>query len=671
MQQLPDELLLHVIAFLPPWELAQLQLTCRRLLYLARDAGIWKTACFESSRAEASRRRRDLLAQQNTLAELRTALSTLPTPLNPVAESSSSSSEPAAPVVTSHETTQRARALASWDPAAPGERIDWYGEYVHRHGPLSVGWLETPRDGNGHSSQLREALGMGALYTSHSASKVISPLDDGSICIWDVLASSSSSSTRIGSIAARSKPATVHIPTNLKEETGTIDNVSIDSTHQKAYIAVGVQLTEMDLATLQITSQQNFPFTITALSAADLPTPMTIGTAHTLHQYDPRIPLPSLDGPRSPSPVEHIAGARPAAPAPLSEPGPLSILHPPNSSSIWVAGRFTSLLHYDRRFWPRLASTTFSGARLSALAHLPSPFAPPASSGLPRSLSGTTILAAGAYKGKGSLELYPLDSTGAGASTGYKNRQTASRGRLLCAAPHGARILFADADGALKWVERDASSLVRTTSLAQLEGAGHSYVYEDASAAQARRVISSRARINNHNRNHDRNDNDNDDANDTGIETDNDSGYASSSSPPARSAAYLHTRDIGERERAEQAEDVVQKVLPVRPLGAALPPDSASEAGQATGSNGGVLLQTGEGRIGLLAFTRGDPLVPRWQADADADGSTDDETAGLDTDAEVSRERRDEARERRYDMAMRTALETQAREMWWVRGLGL
>jgi hypothetical protein len=94
-----------------------------------------------------------------------------------------------------------------------------------------------------------------------------------------------------------------------------------------------------------------------------------------------------------------------------------------------------------------------------------------------KSIPGTTLLAAGEYKGKGSLELYglspdptrtSLSSDYAGARTrnnSFLNRQTASSSKLLSVSPHGGKIVFTDGDGNVKWVERDGFSPIRAWNL--------------------------------------------------------------------------------------------------------------------------------------------------------------------------------------------------------------
>lgn len=277
-------------------------------------------------------------------------------------------------------------------------------------------------------------------------------------------------------------------------ETGAVECVSIDSTRKRAYFAVQDVLHELDLQTLETVSRQPFPFPITALSNTRDGHPLTVGTTWTLHVHDPRA-KPNLPATDSPVQCEHIGGPS-ASHATLSQPGPLSILHHPGFSvddhSIWVAGRFTHLLNYDRRFFPRLRGTIHSGARISCIAPLPHPYVPrsldllqdPTLSLSDRTAAktrpGTTILAAGTYKGKGALELYGLDGAPSNPNPNptsslrnpsislsgtYQNRQTASASKLLSVASHGAALVFSDGDGNLKWVERDGFSAVRTHNI--------------------------------------------------------------------------------------------------------------------------------------------------------------------------------------------------------------
>ena len=73
--------------------------------------------------------------------------------------------------------------MADWDPSYPGERVDWYGECIARHAPLSMSWLEQPVDRIHGSQEKREIRGLG-LLGAHDDCLVAAPLDDGSVCLW-------------------------------------------------------------------------------------------------------------------------------------------------------------------------------------------------------------------------------------------------------------------------------------------------------------------------------------------------------------------------------------------------------------------------------------------------------------------------------------------------------
>jgi hypothetical protein len=170
------------------------------------------------------------------------------------------------------------------------------------------------------------------------------------------------------------------------------------------------------------------------------------------------------------------------------EPGPQSILHL-GEHQILIGGRFPSILSYDRRYFPRLQYVIHSGARLSCLTTIPHP--PKAARESSR--ANATLIACGEYNGRGSLELYSMphgthvpkqssEDFGMGRSCSelgvtdrehalasseedyaysYKNRQEASSSKLLSVAAHGTRIVFSDAEGGIKWVERDGRGLTR------------------------------------------------------------------------------------------------------------------------------------------------------------------------------------------------------------------
>ena len=381
------------------------------------------------------------------------------------------------------------RAMANWDPAYPGEKVDWYGEYIARHAPLSISWLQQPYDNlNGSRSKL-ESRGLGLLKNG-GENIVVAPLEDGSVCLWNIGEDVNAPDGRNGRIVARSRPGLLSVngpegsnwqsPVKSRAKmtsTGVVECVSIDKIRNKAYFAVQSGLNEVDLSTLQISAYDRYPFSISALSEAKHPIPLTVGTTLSLHLHDPRVGnfgrgssytllSERIDFDANVAPTNSLrndfhrvnSGDNSQAEyATLFHPAPLSILHLNPSSTIYVAGRFPSILTYDRRFFPKLASTIHSGARLCSITSLCTPDNP-------------TLAAAGEYNGKGSLEFYPVTPFSSSASTlsstctksePTRNRTSASRSKLLSLTPHGTRLLFSDSDGQLKWVERDGSTLVR------------------------------------------------------------------------------------------------------------------------------------------------------------------------------------------------------------------
>jgi hypothetical protein len=427
--------------------------------------------------------------------------------------------------------------MVEWDPAGEGEDVDWYAEYIGRHAPLSMIWSQAP------ASEAEEVRGVAVDSASERA---VGCLEDGRIAIWDVsdrpnkqrsfrLVAQSEPDLLLQRPSAYSQSSTDHSKATF---TGTVECVNLDSANKRAYVAVDRYLNEVDLETLQVISQEAYAWNITSLSQEE-PTrsPVSVGTSWSLHLYDPR--MAPRDRSRSPedlmrampgSPEDSIAflpnynkrGASSCRPLPTGpppmfgqdrtpprpaqedywsrgrvelsdfatvEPGPLSILNH-KEHDILVAGRFPSILLYDRRYFPRLQSVLHSGARLSSIATIPYP---------PKALHGTTgadttLVAAGEYGGRGSLELYslppartatphspepndlarqspvtPTETPEPSSDTqdsqpqqySFKNRQEASSAKLLSIATQGTRIVFADAEGGLKWVERDGRGLAR------------------------------------------------------------------------------------------------------------------------------------------------------------------------------------------------------------------
>lgn len=589
----------------------------RQFLGLSRDNNLWKQLCFEHSAAE--RRRRRLLSTSEIdprLAELVRAADSI------AGAFTTSVHDPTAPSaevqVQQNVSKRKAALLANWDPTFPGESVSFYQEFIQRHAPHSITWFQGAKYGHRDDNLHHEATGVGVLYNANGfADKLVAPLEDGSISIWDACASYG----RQGRIIARTaigvlprKGSDLDYDTRLRQsqaimtETGAVECVSVDSRQNKAFFAVQNILNEVDLHTLRVVSRTPYPFPITALSEARHPTPLTVGTNWTVHLHDTR-KSPSvhssvrceLIGGSTTSTFSRLETGDFGGHVSLAQPGALSILHLPaarewdGNGDIWLAGRFTSFLNFDRRFFPRLRGTVHSGARLSCLTAIAHPFIPhdfrlhrPNLLREAKSVPGYTLVAAGEYKGKGSLELYGISSepsrsinssdsrTTRNHHACYQNRQTASSSKLLSVAPHGTRLVFSDGDGNLKWVERDGSSPVRHFNI-----------------------------------------NDTDTSSQVGLE----SGWG----------------------------DIVQKMVPT------VSPSLHSRPDHVPLGEDNLIIWTGDGKLGMVGFGR--------EAAFDVD-----QFEGLAEEAQSEELR---SKERMYGSEMRRALEHQARELRWLKGYGL
>lgn len=327
---------------------------------------------------------------------------------------------------------------------------------------------------------------------------IIAPRENGSVAVWhvgdpDEFSNAPPQVSTPGILFPRGTPnggsSSMPFTDKVVEFGGDITEcVSIADHANRAFFASSDIVTEVDLSTLQTISQQKFAWNVTALSRATLPecqNTIAIGTRHSLHLQDSRTPsttaaysgsdpedkiafLPNEGKPvrfglsRLNDPTRSLTVMRTGDPG---EPGPVSIL--PFHDTLFVAGRFPSILRYDRRFFPKLKDTFHSGGRLASLAHISC-----SANGGEESLSNT-LIACGEYGGRGSLEMYPFSesilqsSNASGQPCQTKNRQTASTAKLLSVATQGTRIVFSDADGGLKWVERDGYSVVRRWNINQ------------------------------------------------------------------------------------------------------------------------------------------------------------------------------------------------------------
>lgn len=267
------------------------------------------------------------------------------------------------------------------------------------------------------------------------------------------------------------------------------------SKHTDAELA---DLIEVDLNRLDVVSRESFEWSITTLSSVHAGVPLTVGTTLGIHLHDfrARATVASEAGERLDDygqckgfdVFKSIFDSKPLPPyASLSQPTPTSILHLPLpgshvdvSDDIYVSGRFSNILHYDRRKFPAIVGSIYSGALINTMAALPYPFSTVDNEVRRRgeftaeqvarakaAQGGRTLIAGGHYKTKGSLEIYGLSSTSnfTGRATVQnslmKNRQTAASGSILSITNHGTKIAFADGAGLIKWFERDGSTECR------------------------------------------------------------------------------------------------------------------------------------------------------------------------------------------------------------------
>lgn len=295
-----------------------------------------------------------------------------------------------------------------------------------------------------------------------------------------------------------------------------------------------LDLIEVDLHRLEVVSRDSFEWSITTLSEVHQGVPLTVGTSVGIHLHDFRARarpahdvVERLDGPQQwddTDVLKAIFDPKPLPPyASLAQPTPVSILHLPQSGSpdmisddIYVSGRFTNILHYDRRKFPAIVGSIYSGSPLiSSLTSLPYPYSTvdmevrrhaelPAErvDQMKAEGEGRTLIAGGGYKSKGSLEIYGLSSSGeAGESATLqnsvmKNRQTAASATVLSVINHGTKIVFSDGAGFLKWFERDGLTECRRMRIGHSDAEEPSSLFASMPATDdmARKILSTKSK---------------------------------------------------------------------------------------------------------------------------------------------------------------------------------
>lgn len=106
-----------------------------------------------------------------------------------------------------------------------------------------MNWLQQPRNRDTPHKETLEIRGIGVYNPAGRADKgfAISPLDDGSVALWDLTGSIG----KKGAILGRSNSGIVSLegtsdvkPRSKMVNTGVIECVSVDSERSRAYVAI-------------------------------------------------------------------------------------------------------------------------------------------------------------------------------------------------------------------------------------------------------------------------------------------------------------------------------------------------------------------------------------------------------------------------------------------------
>jgi hypothetical protein len=142
------------------------------------------------------------------------------------------------------DANEKSRIIANWDPSYPGESVDWYAEFIYRTAPISVSWLQQPRNRENSDHGPVDVRGVGVYNCPGDVDSSIAfaPLDDGSVCLWDL----SGSLGVKGRIVGRSDRGICCYPSSMAPDairakmisTGITECISINNELKRAYIAV-------------------------------------------------------------------------------------------------------------------------------------------------------------------------------------------------------------------------------------------------------------------------------------------------------------------------------------------------------------------------------------------------------------------------------------------------
>lgn len=136
----------------------------------------------------------------------------------------------------------------NWDPSYPGEPVCWYDEYIQRTLDPVTNWFQSPYRTGTNTRILNEVRGV-ALYTPGSVQReltadpllAVSPLEDGTVCLFDV----NGTHVRKGAVLGKSAEGMLfsygHDPAAARRENrinSVTECVSVDSQSNRAFFAV-------------------------------------------------------------------------------------------------------------------------------------------------------------------------------------------------------------------------------------------------------------------------------------------------------------------------------------------------------------------------------------------------------------------------------------------------
>lgn len=243
----------NAILDLEPYFITRLQPVSRKLQKLCLDDELWKRNCFEDSPwyLKLQDRRASAPAFFGLAADVHDAQDVTQDIAHD--DSSADNSSPTIPQTTpatddsKRRRWQKIQDMANWDPSYHDERVSWYDEYIQRYGPACISWLQTPRIRDREMEAIIESRGV-ALYNPYDGNDgsgtmlAVSPLDDGSVCLWDIKGTRG----KQGSIIGRSKPDILFIdgPSGQNQrrskriDTGVTECVSVNHQNNRAFFAV-------------------------------------------------------------------------------------------------------------------------------------------------------------------------------------------------------------------------------------------------------------------------------------------------------------------------------------------------------------------------------------------------------------------------------------------------